>query len=234
MPRKLGNFKRVDGLQTQWESSLSALPFVSKQIYMEVLEFLYDSTTFVFAAPKRIFNFLEVVPKVNLSYITKVSLHYTTYGEPLLIEDRQWMYKHRVSWSDGCRAITKKLTNLRALELTVNWPDENVFLDLRQPFLTPLWQFRRLFSPGRAIMDNRGGVIATRTVKVIFNTHWSEDVYADPAVAKASEELHAAFGLAIERAICGWNSDDAMTELHKTWDEHEEWHFFLSFMATGW
>lgn len=237
MPRKLGHYTRVDGLRTQWATSLSPLPFVCKQIHVEVLEFLYASTTFVFAAPKRISNFFEIVPKCSLSNITKLQLHYTTYGEPVLRSDRTWITKHRESWTNVCRTISKSLINLRDLVIWIYWTNTDVSLDLKQPYLAPLWHLRRRFSTTEAgLASTQPNLkLIPQTLKVDFRTHWSgPGCFSYPELTRVSQELHREFGIAIQRAILGWKAADAMVDMHETWEKHHAWHFHLSFMSTGW
>ncbi|KAH7132459.1 hypothetical protein B0J11DRAFT_521748 [Dendryphion nanum] len=235
--RKLGQYKRVDGLLTQWDSSLSAIPFVCKQIHSETIGFLYRKTTFVFAAPKRILNFLAAISTRSLVNITKLHLHYSAYGEPKMLPDRVWSAKHRASWAAACRVASKRLDNLQVLEIWIHWSDSNVYMNLHQPFLEPMWQFRRLTCARKGsaagLPDCASGSL--QRVLVHFSTRWSQpQIFQRPEVGKASADMHNQFGIAIERAILGWSAENAMVNVAETWKRHRAWRYHLNFMKTGW
>ena len=78
--RQLGKYLRVEGLKTRRETSISALHLVSRQIHRECMRFLYGSVTIFAQSSNRLANFLSVVPKTNLKYITGLHLDHQTYG----------------------------------------------------------------------------------------------------------------------------------------------------------
>lgn len=119
MSRKLGNYKRVDGIQTNWSNSLCALILICRQVHHEAIIFLYQKTTFIFDAPKRITNFVEAVPGKNLANFTRVEMHYSTYGHPKSSNDQIWKEKHHASWSRAYKVAAKSLINLQVLKITV-------------------------------------------------------------------------------------------------------------------
>lgn len=94
----LGKYNAVQGLQTNWPGSLSALSLVCKQIYTETATFLYQKTTFVFDAPKRIRNFFKFASSIGMQNITKLHIHYNVYGHPYKTEYLVWQKKHSQSW----------------------------------------------------------------------------------------------------------------------------------------
>lgn len=96
--RLLGKYDIVHGLQTNWLSSLYALSLVSKQVYAETAPFLYSKTAFIFDAPKRMQRFFSIVSSASLQQITKLHLHYNTYGHPQRTDDQVWQDKHIQSW----------------------------------------------------------------------------------------------------------------------------------------
>ena len=96
--RPLGKYNVAKGLQTNWHSSLCALSLVCKQVYAETVTLLYHTTVFVFDAPRRIANFLDVMTSVRLENITMLHLHYDTYGQPPWTRDVGWHEKHGLSW----------------------------------------------------------------------------------------------------------------------------------------
>ncbi len=96
--RRLGKYSVIQGLQTNWSGSLCALSLVCKQIYTETATLLYQKTTFVFDAPKRIVNFLKFASSAGIGSITKLHLHYDTYGHPWGSVNVIFEEKHRQSW----------------------------------------------------------------------------------------------------------------------------------------
>ncbi|KAI4613696.1 hypothetical protein J4E83_007297 [Alternaria metachromatica] len=96
--RSLGKYNAVQGLRTNWPGSLCALSLVCKQVYAETVKLLYQNTTFVFDAPKRMTNFFKYASSIHLGSITKLHLHYSTYGNPNKTVDVVWQEKHHQSW----------------------------------------------------------------------------------------------------------------------------------------
>jgi hypothetical protein len=96
--RLMGKYNAVKGLQTNWLGSLYTLNLVCKQVYMETAVFLYHKTVFIFDASKRMMNFFSVVSTLRLESITKLRLHYDTYGHPERTEYLVWQDKHGESW----------------------------------------------------------------------------------------------------------------------------------------
>ena len=96
--RPLGKYNIVHGLQTNWLSSLYALSLVCKQVYLETASFPYSKTVFVFDAPKRMYRFFGTVSSASLQQITKLYLHYNTYGPPERTNHQVWQDRHHQSW----------------------------------------------------------------------------------------------------------------------------------------
>ena len=96
--RCLGKYNMIQGLQTNWLRSPYALVLVCKQVYAETATYLYRKTVFIFDAPKRMANFFNVVPNTRLECITKLNLHYNTYGHPRSTDHIIWQDKHGQSW----------------------------------------------------------------------------------------------------------------------------------------
>lgn len=223
MSRQLGKYTAVQGLQTKWSTSLFAINLVCKQLHAETLPYIYTKTTFVFDASTRIINFLNVVPKTNLEHITKLHLHYTTYGCPRMLNDRIWQEKHNKSWISACSSASKKLTGLRTLKIWLFVTENAVRFNLREPWVSPLLQFRRR----KWRLD---------TVNIDFRTRWSGCTFdGRQEVARASEHLHRLFGGAIRDAILGAKEHEAMGAFKETWDgEYHMWQFHLGYARTGW
>jgi hypothetical protein len=93
--RRLGRYNVVQGLQTNWMTSLFALTLVCKQVHAETVALIYQKTEFVFDAPKRITNFLCTISPSNLANIRKLQLYYATYGCVQWDSDRIWETKVR-------------------------------------------------------------------------------------------------------------------------------------------
>jgi len=223
--RPLGKYTLVRGLQTNWFSSLFAVNLVSKQLHAETLPFLYQKTKFVFDAPNRILAFLSTVSNSKLAHITKLQIHYRTYGAPRMAADRVWQDKHRQSWVRACTAASKKLANLQSLAIFMRVLDSPLRFNLREAWVAPLLQFRRLARDAGTL----------RAVDVDFRTGVSGFKFANPAVRHASEDLHRLFGQAVRLALLGAKEEVAMKGFNDAWEgEHEMWQFHLGYGKTGW
>ncbi|KAF2255228.1 hypothetical protein BU26DRAFT_514979 [Trematosphaeria pertusa] len=245
--RPLGNCKHIDGLKTSWFNSLCALMLVCKQIHREAIVFLYHTTTFVFNAPNRITNFLDAVPTKNLSYVTKLHLHYGTYGHPSFLADQIWKKKHVASWTRACKAAAKKLINLQELEIWMRVNDSTLYFDLRQEWVQPLLQFRRLARTRKSMSvadtttsfasEDHKVPKSLKAAKIHFRTYWSDccGLCNNPNLADASLDLHHLFAKAIGRAILGASEEEAMAEFKEAWEgKYEQWKHYLRFYKTGW
>ncbi|KAF1830026.1 hypothetical protein BDW02DRAFT_559923 [Decorospora gaudefroyi] len=243
--RPLGKYNVVQGLQTNWLGSLCALSLVCKQVYHETTAFLYTRTVFIFAAPKRMTNFFSNMSAIKLESITKLQLHYDTYGHPQRTSDLIWQNKHGESWHRACKAASKKLIGLQELEIWVQVHDSAPTFTLRESWVAPLLQFRRLTRSNESGVD--GGDPFQRTgrqpilqvVKVHIRTRWSKSPLAAfrnvRALAKASTDLHLLYGQAISLAITGAKEEEAMAGFNAAWEgKYREWRHHLQFARTGW
>ncbi|KAI8935730.1 hypothetical protein NX059_007250 [Plenodomus lindquistii] len=241
--RPLGKYTTVKGLQTNWLASIYALNLVCKQIHMETTGFLYTKTTFFFDAPKRINAFLTTVPQTKLNLITKLQLDYNTYGDPRNTRDRTWQGKHLSSWSHACKSAAKKLVALKSLEIWVHIHDYAPKFNLREAWLAPLLQFRRLNAiagastgTSKLLTQDQGGLV---DVKVHVQTPWSNRTASDwrgmQELADACTDLHVLFGQAIGLAIMGAKEGEAMAGFNEAWDgKYDMWKHHLQFAKTGW
>lgn len=248
MPRMLGKYSRVKGLQTNWQSSLFALHLVCKQVNAETTPFLYTKTVFVFDAPKRLEAFLTVLPQEKLSLITKLQLHYNTYGHPARAQDTIWQEKHHDSWLRTCRAASKTLLGLKSLEVWVQVHDCAPKFNLQQKWVAPLLQFRRLkYKPEDLEATTHGYCSRPHPrprpglthVKVHMQTRWSKtplkDFNGNLPLARASSKLHILFSNAISLSILGFKEKVAMARFNKAWEgEYAMWKHHLQFAPTGW
>lgn len=235
-PRCGPNYK-----ERHWLNSHGALILVSKQVAVEVIPLLYHQITFVFEAPRRITQFPARVPPPSHSYVTKLHLYYTTYGSPAATSDVAWQEKHIESWVRASKMATKSFTSLRELDVDV-WINEDApKFNLRQKWLQPLLQFRRLTcdvqkeaSPGETSLAQRQNTLTTVRVRVKTRL-WAHNFNYNPPVAKACKDLHRLYGLGISKAILVAKEDEAMVEFNKGWEgKHRRWQRHLRFARTGW
>lgn len=237
MFRPLGRYNLVKGHQTYWPTSPFALTLVCKQVHAETVAYMYRKTTFAFAAPSRIMNFLFNVSKPNLQRITKLHIHYSTYGDPRLSRYCEWQTKHLKSWSRACSTVSKKLISLRELDIWVHVNECAPKFNLRQNWLQPMLEFRRLTRMKRR---NQARVGSVQAVLEIVNVHFSTQLstnspFNNPELAKASDNLHALFGRAISYTLLGMKEHEAMAEFDDAWDgEYRTWQYHLGFAKIGW
>ncbi|KAF2645772.1 hypothetical protein P280DRAFT_465535 [Massarina eburnea CBS 473.64] len=226
--RPYGNYRRVHGESTKWENSLCALVLVCKQIHLESVVFLYQKTTFVFDAPKRINNFLRWVPLRNLAHVTKLQLCYIPYN------GNGWDTKHRLSWTRVCKAFTKKMISLQDLTLYIYTAQSVRWFDLRQHFVQPLLHFRRL-SVANPSKGPSNSPASLKMVKVHFSTYWSRTGFTQQPLTDASNHLHRLYGEAIGKAILGKSEDEAMEGFLDAWEgRYAMWKHHLQYNVTGW
>jgi hypothetical protein len=235
MHRQHGHQNRVDGLRTNWATSLSALVLVCKQVHAEAIVFLYQNTTFVFNAPKRIINFLGIVSKNNQANITKLQLHYSTYGHPRLVEMQKWKRKHGESWHAACISASKRLVHLQALEVHIHVNTHTKF-DLREDWVQPLLHFRRLTCAGRACgnQEKHCKIHNLGIVKIHLQTRWRRrwtpsNVLRYPELEDACDDLHSYFSQTLELAIHGFSEETALAEFKEAWNGRAEYRWLSPF-----
>lgn len=224
----------------EWLNQHGALILVCRKVHMETLPLLYRRITFVFEAPHRINGFLHKVPQSSYNNVTKLHLHYGTYGSPGAASDVIWQDKHIESWTRACKAAATSFTCLRELEVDLWIHEYAPKFNLRQKLLQPLWQFRRLaHTDGEE--DLTGSKPADKklcTLKVfvrvrtrLFLHHFGMNT----RLAKACKHLHGLYGQGVGSAICGAKEDDAMAKFNAAWeDKYKIWQHHLGFARTGW
>ncbi|KAJ5064797.1 hypothetical protein J3E72DRAFT_164144, partial [Bipolaris maydis] len=237
--RSLGKYIMVHGLQTNWLGSLYSLSLVCKQVYVETIRFLYCKTVFIFDAPKRMHSFFGVVPSTSLQNITKLHLHYNTYGHPQRTDHQIWQDKHTQSWYKACEAASKKLINLQQLQIRAQIHDCAPKFSLREKWVEPLFQFRRLTCGKTRTNGHVDNIVFLKTVKVDIQTRWSKDPLAvflnNQRLARASTELHVLYGQAVSLAIKGAREEEAMAAFNAAWEgKYKHWKHHLQFAQTGW
>jgi hypothetical protein len=103
-----------------WDGSVSNLLLTCKTTYAEASPILYGSTVFYFDDARRLRAFLKTVSTINLSCITRLHVHVRTYGIPTNPADNVWQQKHIQGWTSLFAEIANKMTNLRALRISVS------------------------------------------------------------------------------------------------------------------
>lgn len=224
-----------------WLRSRCALILVCKQVCAEALSLLYPRITFVFAAPRHIINFLHRLPLQGQASVTKLHLHYATYGSPAAVDDVIWQQKHLESWNRACKAAAKSFIHLRELEVQIRLYEDAPKFNLRQKWLQPLLQFRRLNCDSRKAKSTDSQSWDTmprtlQTVSVMVRTRlWAHDFEGNIHVARACRDLHELYSLGICKAILGAKEEEAMSLFNKGWfGKHRNWQHHLGFARTGW
>ena len=224
-----------------WLNKHGALVLTCKQIHAETLPLLYRRIHFVFQAPRRITGFLHHMPKQNHGHVTKLHLYYTTYGSPSAVNDIIWQDKHIQSWTRACKVASQRFTSLRVLELDI-WINEDApKFNLRQRWLRPLLQFRRLARnsgqeglPSSKSINQKPHGLEAVTVRVktrLFSHHFEMNT----RLSKACKHLHKLFGYGISCAILGAKEEFAMAKFMTAWNnKYEIWQHHLGFARTGW
>ncbi|KAJ4301163.1 hypothetical protein N0V90_003253 [Kalmusia sp. IMI 367209] len=228
--RVLGRYERIQGLDTRWSTSLTGLIFVCKQVYAETIGFFYKSTIFSFDSPNRVFNFLKVPSANSLASVTKIQLHYHTYGDPVKSEHLEWKQKHLHSWNRTCKAVAKQLVNLQCVDIWIRMNESVICLDIHAPCLKPVFYFRRRCDPAKTLAK------ALIRANVHVDTIWSQpNAFTNPRLCLASVRLHQLFGQAISRLILGATQATAMADFNDAWEnKYAQWHHHLDFARTGW
>lgn len=247
--RIMGRYLRVHGASTNWATSLNAVSLVNKQMYAETLPLLYAATHFISASPKRVLNFLTYITPNAAAWIRTLELTYTTYGNPPPLHLAHLRRKHIDSWTAMCRLTGKLLLGLEDLRVWIHVTAAPLHMDLRQDWVAPLLQFRRL-TVGKSPSPSVSPCPSPKLIKVVTtgeaphktrlinidvklsSTYTQPFRWAHPAPEVACFELHRLFGEAITKAILGLNEKDAMEEWEEAWNEtYADWRHFLKFRA---
>jgi hypothetical protein len=136
--------------------------------------------------------------------------------------------------------MSKSLTSLRRLDVTV-WVNEDApKFNLRQKWLQPLLQFRRLSqNVDKASVPGHTTDQKLRTLKLVTvnlrSRLWRRHFDGNTQLKFACKDLHRLFGLGISRAILGSKEDEAMSEFNAAWDGvYKMWQYHLNLAKTGW
>ncbi|KAK7184126.1 hypothetical protein DPSP01_001236 [Paraphaeosphaeria sporulosa] len=228
--RVLGRYERIQGLDTRWNTSLTGLIFICKQVYTECIGFFYLNTTFVFDSPSRIANFLKVPSATNLANVAKIQLHYRVYGEPWETKDVRWKEKHLHSWNRTCKTVAKKLTNLQHIDIWIYTRERSLRFGMDEPYLKPFCWFCKRLDPSRTLAKS---LITSNVHLITAYNRW--DSFTDRSLQLASLHLHKLFEEAIGCVILGANPEVAMKDFNGAWEnQYTQWHHHLQFARTGW
>ncbi|OCL15303.1 hypothetical protein AOQ84DRAFT_384098 [Glonium stellatum] len=249
-PRKLGKYLRVHGMSTDWKTSFCALILVSKQINSEFIPLLYTSTTFVFAAPCRLSNFMAHISRPSLEWIRKLHVHYSTYGNPKYTEDLIWEKKHTICWTTRFQQAASLLKGLRELRIWLHVTETPLHFSLQAAWVQPLLAFRRLTEPLESpcsltntpsLSNNAPDSVSAEhglqkpftNIHIVLTTRWTRPyIFYDSELAEACTALHNLFAEAIRRRMLGWSEADAMVEYREAWEErYKKWQHHLKFAA---
>lgn len=234
----LGKYDVVKGLQTTWLTSLFSLHLVCKLIYVETVAYIYSKTEFCFQSPKRIYNFLDVVSQPKLQQISRLELHYHTYGHPQASHDTIWQHKHHDSWMRACNSMAKALTGLKKLTVYIYVHESAPKFSLREKWVSPVLQFRRLTCISSKISSSEtpGRRNVLQWVKIVIRTPLSKCSFqGNLRLVRANADLHLIFGRSIRSAILGMTEQDAMAEFEEAWKgKYSIWRYHLGFASTGW
>lgn len=145
-----------------------------------------------------------------------------------------------------CKAASKQLVSLQELQVWVQLHDGAPKFNLREKWIQPLLQFRRLTISRQSQRNDHNetaeaslGPVTLRTVEIHIRTRLSRDPVAmflnNHKLAQASTELHVLYGHAVSLAIKGAKEEEAMAAFNAAWEgKHKRWNHHLQFARTGW
>lgn len=166
-------------------------------------------------------------------------LSFERFGAMAVRENLQTMFFCRFSRSKACKTASKKLINLQQLQIWVQIHDCAPKFSLREKWIKPLLQFRRLTYGKACTNDHVDNSVLLETVKIHIQTRWSKDPLGmflnNQRLARASTELHVLYGQAVSLAIKGAREEEAMTAFNAAWEgKYKQWKHHLQFAPTGW
>ncbi|KAI5195981.1 hypothetical protein E4T39_07999 [Aureobasidium subglaciale] len=115
-----------------WKTTLSSLLLTCKTISAEAGPILYGITTFYFDDARRLRGFLKTASRTNLSCITRLHIHVRAHGMPADAMNDAWEQEHIQCWTSIFVTIASKMTNLRAISVSLTV--KNVTDGLRRAF----------------------------------------------------------------------------------------------------
>jgi hypothetical protein len=144
--------------------------------------------------------------------------------------------------SKACKTASKQLIGLRDLKIWIQIHDISPTFSLREPWLKPLFHFRRLTTRRNlptTTNDGNDAAVILESVYICIQTRWTKNpvtAFAENRrLAQASMELHRLYAHAIGLAIKGAKEKEAMASFNNAWyGQHRRWRHHLQFARTGW
>lgn len=87
--------------------------FVCRQMHHEVIQLIYERTTFSFNSMNAIHKFLNISPPTGTSSIEHIHVTHIGYAEPQWTDDREWKFRHDAKWN---ATLTKMRASMPALQ----------------------------------------------------------------------------------------------------------------------
>ncbi|KAL2824600.1 hypothetical protein BDW59DRAFT_83659 [Aspergillus cavernicola] len=120
-----------------WQTQL-ALPFTSKQFFIDTLYTLYASTQFVFTSPKSLARFLDTVPKQVQAVINHVELKHNMYNEPRMQLFREIKFRSDRNWFMLCERVANSFKELNAVHVDLRVFDAPIELSVGEAWSLPV------------------------------------------------------------------------------------------------
>jgi len=111
---------------------------VCRKVYNETIPLLYMNVELLICSMVTFDKFLDIAPPYGVKNIKKLGLVHSTYGEPLLLDKREWKIRHNIKWMKLCRRITEDMIGLESVKIVLcihDWPTR---LDTRAAWAKPL------------------------------------------------------------------------------------------------
>jgi hypothetical protein len=234
-----------------WESSISGLMLVCKQVYAETVQLHYAYTTFAFSnSINRLEKFISNTPIQYLSCIHNMEIHYRSYGHPVDPQLQGIKEKTDKKWHSICTTASLKLVGLKKLRITAHVIASPYYLEFSETWVKPLLEFRRLAFT-TTTTDN---TLATRALHSLSDQatnvptpsltdveiHISSDITRPGAMAfseveDANCDLHRLFSKAISHYIMGMDEEDAMQEYKEACTrKYIQWRYYLRLNRYAW
>jgi hypothetical protein len=124
--KPLGNYFMVEGLQTKWASSATALHLASKRIAHEVIPLMYQRYTFYIQSKSAMANLVKHVPRKYLKQIRRLRVDHRAYGNPKYTRDTFRRDKHTKAWTTFFRTLPVPALEELEVNVYVRGPQRSV------------------------------------------------------------------------------------------------------------
>ncbi|KIV94305.1 hypothetical protein PV10_02082 [Exophiala mesophila] len=115
--------------------------FVCRQMHHEVIQLIYQMTTFKFNTMNAIHKFINISPSAGVSSIANIHVTHTGYAEPRYTDDRQWKLRHDAKWNATLTKIKASMPALQYFSLKYSFFDWPCPLDIDADWAKPLIKF---------------------------------------------------------------------------------------------